>query len=530
MAAPPEPAEPSADDEPSFIAHYLVPGAVGTALIALSSIALGWLPLSSDLVSLAVVDVLRTNAISVTIARIMLIAGGALLLQTWLVLGADMLSGLRLPLQRLWWLLAAWCAPLMLAAPLFSRDVYSYFAQGTLVASGIDPYSNGVATVPGWFNNGVDPMWAETPTPYGPFFLMIERGVYSLLPDSPLLGAILFRCIAIVGVALLAWFVPRLAFLHGIDGGVALWLGVLNPLVLMHFVAGVHNDALMAGLMVAGITLAAEGRPVPGVLLVALAGAVKPIALLALPFVGLLWAGTRAGWGRRIGTWAATGAIALGTIVALGAMIGVGLGWVNALTTPGVVRTWLSPSTAVGMASGLLTGAVGLGDHTDLLVTGVRLLAMAAAVVIVLRLCLRPEGRSPVRGAALAFTTVVLLGPVVQPWYLLWVLPLVAATGLRKPWHLRAVMLGTALFVVFGLAEPSATADSYLQPQDGLAMLFALGAVAFVALTSPRERELVVGSQFSHGLAPADDPARARARQLVVQGPGVGPYPPAAAG
>ncbi len=523
------PDAPADDDGRAlFVSRYLVPGTVATALITFASLGVGWIPLSSALLDIGIVDTLRTNPIGIAMMRVLLIAGGALLLQTWLVLGADLLSGDKQPVRRMWVLLASWCAPLVVAAPLFSRDVFSYFAQGKLVAAGIDPYTNGVSAVPGWFNDGVDPMWAEAPTPYGPFFLMIERGVSSLLPNSPFLGAIALRLVAIAGIALLAWFVPRLAFLHGIDGSKALWLGVLNPLILMHLVAGAHNDALMVGLMVAGIALAAEGRAIPGVMLVALAGAVKPIALLALPFVGLLWAGSRSGWARRIGAWAATALLSLGTIVALGAMIGVGLGWVNALTTPGTVRTWLSPSTAVGMLSGYASELVGLGDHMDLTVTVVRLVAMAVAVVIVAHLCLKPAGRSPVRAAALAFTAVVLLGPVIQSWYLLWALPLVAVTGLRTPWHLRAIIVGTSGFVIFGLAESSATASSFLQLQDGLAMLFAAGAIAFVALASPHERELVLGSQYAHGLTPDDDPARARSRLLVFVGSGRSSAPPAA--
>jgi hypothetical protein len=58
-----------------------------------------------------------------------------------------------------------------------------------------------------------------------------------------------------------------------------------------------------------------------------------------------------------------------------------------------------------------------------------------------------------------------------------------------------------------------------LQLQDGLAMVFAAGAIAFVALASPRERELVLGSQYAHGLTPDDLPAKARSRQLVFVGP-----------
>ena len=48
-------------------------------------------------------------------------------------------------------------------------------------------------------------------------------------------------------------FLPRLARHLGTDPGVALWLGALSPLALFSFVASGHNDALMVGLLVAGV-------------------------------------------------------------------------------------------------------------------------------------------------------------------------------------------------------------------------------------------------------------------------------------
>ena len=507
-------------DRHVFVVHHLVPGVVATALITLGSLGVGWLPLNTGLYDDTLIRVLHETDLGKLVARALVIIGGALLLQTWLVLGVDVLSGRLRDVRRMWVLLAAWCAPLMISIPLFSRDVYSYFAQGKLVAAGFDPYnSSGVSSVPGWAADGVDPLWAETPTPYGPFFLMISRGIATFVGPNPVMAALMFRIVAAIGVALLAYYLPRLAFLHGIDPTKALWLGVLNPLVLMHFIAGVHNDALMVGLIVMGLALAAERRPVLGLLVLGLAASVKPIALLAVPFAGLLWAGTRAGWWRRIATWAGSAAISLGTIVVLGAMIGVGFGWLNALSTPGVVRTWLSPSTALGMTIGGIGGLLGRPEILDGAVTVVRLIAMAAALAFVAWLCLKPEGRTPVRGAALAFAAVVVLGPVVQVWYLLWALPLVAATGLKRSWHLRAIILGTAAFVIYGLAESSATADSFIELQDGLAVLVAIAAVAVVLLASPRERELVMGDQYAEGLTPDDAPALARSRQLVVVGP-----------
>jgi hypothetical protein len=311
--------------------------------------------------------------------------------------------------------------------------------------------------------------------------------------------------------------VPRLAFAHGVDGTKALWLGVMNPLVLMHFVAGVHNDALMVGLIVAGLAYAVERRVVLGTLLVILGSMIKPIGLLALPFVGLIWAGSRSTWGRRWLTWAKVVALTLLAYVVLSVVVGVNAGWLRALTTPGEVRTWLSPPTAIGMAIGNTLDAIGLGNHTDTLVTVSRLLFMVAAVVIVGLLVLRPEGRTPVRGAMLAFLTVVTFGPVLQPWYLLWVLPLAAASGIR-PRELRWVLVGIALFTLYGLGEPTASADSLLELSDGIALLLAVGAVGVAVSASPRERALLFGEPVDHGLMPEDAPSRARLDQLVMRG------------
>ena len=51
---------------------------------------------------------------------------------------------------------------------------------------------------------------------------------------------------------LIVWATPRLARRCGVAEVSALWLGAANPLLLMHLVAGIHNEALMLGLMLAG--------------------------------------------------------------------------------------------------------------------------------------------------------------------------------------------------------------------------------------------------------------------------------------
>ncbi|MGB3015352.1 MAG: polyprenol phosphomannose-dependent alpha 1,6 mannosyltransferase MptB, partial [Candidatus Nanopelagicales bacterium] len=302
----------------SFFVHYVVVGLVGSILLAIGAFGVGWLPVNTSLHGNPVVMALRTPGVGVALARFCVIVGMALILQAWLVLGYDVLRGKVRSLPALWWTLAAWSAPLILTPPLFSRDAYAYFTQGKLLIEGLNPYDVGVAAESGWFNDGADPLWAESPTPYGPLFLLIERGVAQFVGPHPVWAVIAFRLWAMLAVAMLAVAVPALAKRHGISAPKALWLAVLNPLVIMHFVAGAHNDALMAAGVVVGLLLAVEYRPIAGTLVVAVAIAVKPIALVALPFVGLIWAGVNAGWWQRIRAWAATGVIAAVVVVGLG--------------------------------------------------------------------------------------------------------------------------------------------------------------------------------------------------------------------
>jgi hypothetical protein len=505
----------AADSGLAFTLRYAVPGLIGTLVLAFGALGVGWLPYDG-LADVPLIQTLKYSGFGQLVSHASVILGGALMLQAWLVVGGDVLAGHVRDVRRLWGVLALWTVPLLLMPPLFSRDAYSYYAQGKLLLNGVDPYTNGVASIPGWAGDGVDPQWQNTPTPYGPLFLAFSRGVAALVGDNPYFAVIAFRLIALIGVALLAVYVPRLAFHHGIDGSKALWLGVMNPLVLMHFVAGVHNDALMIGLIVAGLCLTIERSGVSGTLLVSLAAMVKPIALLALPFVGLLWAGTRAGLRGRLLAWAKVGVVTALSFVALSAVVGVSAGWIRALTTPGDVRTWLSPPTAAGMLAGNLIGWFGLGEHTDLTVAVARGVCMAIAVSLVAYLVLRPEGRTPVRGLTLAFLAVILLGPVVQPWYLLWALPLAAASGL-KPRSLRWVLAGVAAFTLYGMWETSATADNLFDLSDWLGMAAAAAAVAFAVSVSPRERALIFGDADTHGLVPEDAPAQARLERLVVR-------------
>lgn len=500
-----------------FVLRSVIPGAIAATLVAIGAFGVGWLPLDTSLLSWPVVDAMRSTLLGSVVCKASVLVGIALLLQSWLLLGHDVLRGRVPQLPRLWLAMAAWCAPIVLAPPLFSRDVYSYFAQGKLMAAGIDPYTNGSATIPGWFPAGVDPMWAEAPTPYGQFYLLLERGVAEFAGTKPYTGALTFRFLAVVGVGLMAWGVPKLARAGGIAPTKAMWLGVMNPLVIMHFISGCHNDALMIGMIVAGLAIAACHQRILGVVIVILGSSIKPIGLIALPFVALIWAGGQATVRRRWWCYAGTGGIAIVILGTLAVTTRTGFGWVSALGTPGAVETWLSPPTAIGLTLGAGLTLVGL-HVTGAIVSIFRVLGTIASVVAIVWLCVKPEGRTPIRGAALAFFAIVVLGPVVQPWYLLWSIPLFAASGLSRI-EFRIAVVGITGLSLWGLVTSSATQDALLKVSDGVALLVVAAVIALVMAVSPQERRLLLGEGRSYSLEPETVAALALQRELTVARP-----------
>ena len=188
------------------------------------------------------------------------------------------------PVKWMAWVFALWSAPMLVIAPLFSRDAYSYAAQGEMVSQHMNPYlygpfelGNNAYTAP------VDKLWGNAPAPYGPLFLQIDGFFARVTFHNELATIVLLRLLALLGVVLIAVCVPRLARLYHRDGAELFTLMILNPVTLLHLVGGAHNDALMLGLLVAGLTAAKEKRPIVGILLCALATAIKAPAALGHP-------------------------------------------------------------------------------------------------------------------------------------------------------------------------------------------------------------------------------------------------------
>ncbi|MFD7733256.1 polyprenol phosphomannose-dependent alpha 1,6 mannosyltransferase MptB [Kitasatospora phosalacinea] len=260
----------------AYPGRYRWLGLLGSLALAAGGLTSGALPAA------ATGPALRASGGAGTV---LVFAGLTVLTAAWLLLGTTGPRTADRPRPTTRWLaatLAWWAAPLLLLPPLFSRDVYSYLAQGAMQASGFDVYADGPAALGGPVAQQVPPVWQHTPAPYGPAFLLLARAA-APLADHPYAGTLLLRLTSVAAVAALAALLPALARRSGTDPAAALHLGALNPLVLLHLVAGAHNDAVPLALMITGLLAATRRHPLAAAALITLAALVKAPAALALP-------------------------------------------------------------------------------------------------------------------------------------------------------------------------------------------------------------------------------------------------------
>ena len=409
--------------------------------------------------------------------------GMILFVRVWFGLYQTLRLRPGVPIRQLSYMLALWMVPLLVVAPLFSRDVFSYAAQGEMMSHHINPYHYGPGTLgSGAYVSGVDPLWANTPAPYGPLFLMLAGWSASLSLHHALVTVVLLRLQSIAGVALIAYCVPKLARSFGRDPGPAFVLAVLNPLTLLTLVGGAHNDAIMVGLLLAGVTAARAQHPVWGVVLCALAAAIKVPAAIGIVYVAWDWAGPFADWRRRARTIVRAGLVTVAVMGSLSLVSGLGWGWIANLGTPGTVRSWMAPATAVGLLISGTAHVVGIGVGLGGVLTLTRAIGLISAAGIAVY-CLRHRERLGLLGAlGITMMAFVLLGPVVQPWYLTWGIIVVApiATG-----RMLYAVLGLSTVAPFiGLTGGTELLNELVHT-DPIAMVLAvmvLWAVAIVPL------------------------------------------------
>ncbi|WP_137723799.1 alpha-(1-_6)-mannopyranosyltransferase A [Prescottella subtropica] len=425
------------------------------------------------------------------LSTIVVWAGVLAMIAAWVRLGRIALRG-DVGLRGVLWTVPVWTAPMLLAVPMFSRDAYSYLAQGALLRDGFDPYAVGPVVNPGLLLDNVSNVWTTTTAPYGPVSLLLGQGITAITGDNVVAGTMLLRLVFLPGLALMMWALPRLARQLGGNPTIAVWLAVLNPLVLIHLIGGVHNELLMVGLMVAGITLALDRRHVAAVAVIALGVAVKAMAGIALPFIVWIWMiherDRALAEGREPATpWAAfvrtagTGVAVFAAIfAAASAIAGVGLGWLTALSGSAKIINWLSLPTIMAHVVTVGTGwFTGLRLAPVLEVTRTISAVALAGLLVWIWWRFRTTERDAVMGILVALVAIVVLSPAALPWYYSW--PLAIAAGFSTSTRTLQILVGlsTWLMLVF---QPDGSIGLYTFLHVALATFAAV--VAAVSLTT----------------------------------------------
>ncbi len=409
------------------------------------------------------------------------------------------------PVSHMWWVFALWSLPMLVIAPLFSRDAYSYAAQGEMVSHHISPYlygpnqlGNNAFTLP------VDKLWQNAPAPYGPLFLQIDGFFARITMHNDLATIVLLRLLAFLGVMLIAICVPRLARLYKRDGAELFTLMILNPVTIFHLIGGAHNDALMLGLLVCGLTMAKERRPVLAVMLCALATAIKAPAALGIVYVGWSWLGPQASVRDRIRPVVTSLLIGVGVLGFFSYLSGLGWGWVTILDTPGAVRSWTAPTTSLALAVTGIAHVVHIGVGLGGVLSVTRFFGVLGAAAAGVWLLLNSDRVGTLKALGVTLLLFVVLGPVVQPWYLSWGLVLLAPVALG--W-LRTLIIWLSMVTAF--LELPGGADLFktlIHGGDPLLIVLTL-LWLLVVLTVP-----LSSAEESHSL---DRPAEAKRAVLV---------------
>lgn len=421
-------------------------GLIGTSLLVVGSLSPAYLPQASPFwgpMRALGLDSWWAKAF----ATKLVIAAIFLLIRSWFHLRPALYVDVKHWAVLVWWVL-----PLVAAPPIFSHDAYSYAAHGWLLHNGFNPYEAPPSVLPGAFADQVSWLWRYTPSPYGPLSLWMSHGLVHLAGLNPYYSAVLMRLPALLGVFLIVHYLPRIAHSMGVPAAEVAWFATINPLLVIDFVGGAHNDALMMGLLIWGLHLAYRGRFLVALVLVGLAASVKQPAILAFYPVAVIGSGWASWHWRDVVRFLPRFFVALlvsvGVFVAVSLGTGLGFGWVNAVGVPGMIVT-LAPLSILAFGVQTLLDQLGLDPSGRAAASVARVVGLVVSGAIIIWLGFARSRREPIRFLSWSYLAFAVFGPALQTWYLLWgglLLPLTRPS----PRVGRTAAVVTAVLLVYG--------------------------------------------------------------------------------
>ncbi|MEM9191178.1 MAG: hypothetical protein AAGF12_18495 [Myxococcota bacterium] len=400
--------------------------------------------------------------------------------------------------SRLFWLVAGGIViasvPMVASPPVFSDDLYRYLWDGEIVRQGINPYR--YAPDDPALAEFRDPLWrkinnSDIPTIYPPVAQLVfaVAGVFGK-------SAAVLKAICVAAHIATTWLVGRLTWRRE-----AVAVYGLNPLVVSEVALGGHVD-IIAGLFLVG-ALATMARALPtAVLLGVLSVGTKLVGLALVPFLArarrarlfivlgvalvllpmLLAGGAGAGSGasqfaRR---WSGNESAFAMVEINAGTMLRL-IGWWTGspkgeLRVPGarpllvrIADTPFDPWAANAVEKKPIADRAKFDiDH----LSGLLARVVVASAWLLLATFMFSSRFPPLIGLRWLLLAALLLSPQVHVWYLLWLLPLEAATGRRAVFFWSIGILLAYLPVSGWIAERVWDEPAFVRPvQYGLLAL-----------------------------------------------------------
>jgi hypothetical protein len=373
---------------------------------------------------------------------------------------------------RATFVLAAIGCVVVLAMPLlYSRDVYSYALYGRIASfHHANPYvvtPADVRTDP--FFSLVGSQWRTTTSVYGPVFTMLSVALTRVFEGSAAVVAA-FRALAVLSVMGAAALIARTCLrVRPEMAAFAVAVFALNPAVLFQTAGSGHNDAFVALSIAAAVAFVASRRELAATVALVLGTLIKSTCGVAL----LLWIVVVVARRRRTDRKRAL-ALHLGTAI--------GVALVTALPflrggDPTLGQTqlvdhegWLAPARVMRVLFERIGDAISIsaGDLASDAIRLVFVCGLIGALVVIAIVAARaargaPPGSSadPVGAGAAwgwAFLVVMLLGPVLLPWYVAWGLPVAWALPrvARRTMLVVSVLAMVSLFAADAVTFPDA--------------------------------------------------------------------------
>lgn len=322
-----------------------------------------------------------------------------------------------------------------LLPPLGSGDSFGAVGRSVGVPVGTDPYltlpSGPVADE--WLLAG---SWTDLPTPYGPFWHAFPGWLYALTGSVPS-AALLLRLVAALAAVGCVLF---LSVATRVPAG----LMALAPLLAFEAANNGHPDVLIVLLaLVAWVCAGQRSRLVTGLALVAAIAIKPPAGLLVLAF--LVTGTTR----QRLLT---TLIVGLGSVLVYApSLVDGGLFAMFSTFSKVIVYAELAPFVALTWpVVSRLPLLDGQPPSPGLTLLTLRLLGiLVAAVATVLAFRHRPRLGERIFLTAL-FAFIFIPSAYLQPWYLLWVIPLAAVVSPRhRPWIIVGVVTAWLVSYLF---------------------------------------------------------------------------------